>query len=613
MEGRVPQSPRSRLRGPSPTRIGALATAVVLALAGPLVAPPLAQASLAGSTFDGGDGNLTVDTQGGTDWANVGDVHTGVDPPSGSSFGGGTVEDDPTASVVTGPVPPDKDDLSRFYVDSELGSNQHTYLYLGWERPVGLGSADVDFEISQNPSTGLASSSTGHVTLDRTAGDLLVTYDFSGGGAPTLGLDTWLTAAGGGSVSQSVSANTLPCWGRHVDLGPVSEAAVNSVHVTDPLQAGSPSLGVGQFGEAAVDLTAAGVFTPGACQTFSSAFVKSRSSGSFAAPVTDFIAPTHADVSNCGAITIHNRTQNGDGTFGYSTIGSLSPTSFSLSGGQSRAYTGVPSGSYVVHENLPAGQRANGWTLADLTCATSGRDTIATPSSATVVITLGAGGNVYCTYTNHIKLHPGIRASLSPPATHVGGSARDGATLTGATSGAGGTVAYTAYTDDRCTQGARDAGTVTVVDANVPDSDSLAFNSAGSFYWRAVYSGDANNTEATSRCTDGRLRVDKLQPGVSGRQHVVPNDSFTLSGTTGGAGGTITFRLFDPTHASCSGTPVFTETVDVNGDGTYSTANTKTRAGTPGSWRWESTYSGDRNNHPVTSTCGAERFTIANH
>ena len=94
----------SRLRGPSPTRLGALATAVVLALAGPLVAPPLAQANLAGSTFEGGDGNLTVDTQGGTDWANVGDVHTGVDRPSGSSFEGGTVEDDPSASVVTGPV-----------------------------------------------------------------------------------------------------------------------------------------------------------------------------------------------------------------------------------------------------------------------------------------------------------------------------------------------------------------------------------------------------------------------------------------------------------------------------------------------------------------------------
>jgi len=95
-------------------------------------------------------------------------------------------------------------------------------------------------------------------------------------------------------------------------------------------------------------------------------------------------------------------------------------------------------------------------------------------------------------------------------------------------------------------------------------------------------------------------------------QHLIPNDDATLSGVTGNAGGTLTFDLFSPSDASCAGTPAFTQTVNVSGNGTYSTTNTSFIASAEGTWRWQVAYSGDANNEGSTSACGVERFTIAN-
>jgi hypothetical protein len=75
----------------------------------------------------------------------------GDDLPSGrddNAFGMGTKEDDPNVSVVTGSIPPNKSDLTRFYVANEFVSGSN-FLYLAWERSNVLGSANMDFEINQ--------------------------------------------------------------------------------------------------------------------------------------------------------------------------------------------------------------------------------------------------------------------------------------------------------------------------------------------------------------------------------------------------------------------------------------------------------------------------------
>jgi hypothetical protein len=668
-------------------------------------------ANLPGSTFEGNDGNLVVNTAGNSDWANAPHLVRGDDLASGgsdNSFGQGSKEDDPNVSVVTGSIPPQKSDLTRFYVGSELVSGSN-YLYLAWERTNQLGSANMDFELNQSAQPDL--TTTGSKTLVRTAGDILITFDFGGSGNPVLGLLKWVTS---GATSQCFSANKLPCWGNRVDLSAAgfAEGAVNSVAVTDPIA--GVDLQSNTFGEAAINLTAANVFPPGTCEALGSAFLKSRSSASFPAEVKDFVAPQPVNISNCGSITIHKVTENGDSSFGYTTTGGLSPSTFSLANGGTRLYSSLQAGPYSVTENLTAAQVTAGWTLKSLACSGGTTST----SGSTANITLAAGEAIDCTYTNHRKLSPTIATTLSAnpvdvgtavhdssaltgatsnaggtvtytvytnsscstgaqsagtktvsngvvpdsdPITfntagdfywqavysgdtnnngatsacteehlvvnklrptiattlsanpvNVGSTVHDSSALTGATSNAGGTITYTVYTNSSCTTGAQAAGTKTVTNGVVPDSNPITFNTAGDFYWQAVYSGDSNNNAATSACTEEHLVVNKLQPGVVTAQHLIPNDDFTLSGATSNAGGTITFKLYAPSDATCSGAAALTQTVNVNGNGTYSTTNTSFVASTEGTWRWQSSYSGDSNNQAATSSCGTERFTIAN-
>jgi hypothetical protein len=394
--------------------VAAVATALGLTFAGPVLA------NLPGSTFESNDGNLIVNTPGNTDWVNAPNRVRGDDLPSGrtdNSFGQGTKEDDPMVSVVTGSIPPQKSDLTRFYVASEFASNSN-FLYLTWERSNVLGSANMDFEINQMTQPDL--TTTGPKTLVRTAGDLLVTFDFGGSGSPVLGLLKWVTT---GAASQCFSTNALPCWGNRVDLSAAgfADGAVNAVTVSDPIA--NVSLPAGTFGEAAVNLTAAGVFPPGTCEAFGSAFLKSRSSASFPAEVKDFVAPQPVNISNCGFINIikHTDPRGINQDFGYtSTIPATAscsldstPGSFTLNdsagvdpsppittGTANTEHCGnVPAGTYTATE----GADPPNFAFESLVCTVDGPGSFTT-SGKTATITVAPNGTVTCTYTNKIQL-----------------------------------------------------------------------------------------------------------------------------------------------------------------------------------------------------------------
>jgi hypothetical protein len=107
-----------------------------------------------------------------------------------------------------------------------------------------------------------------------------------------------------------------------------------------------------------------------------------------------------------------------------------------------------------------------------------------------------------------VQAKPSINTNLSASTITVGQSIHDSATLTGATSDAGGTVTYSVFGNNTCTGTAvANGGTKTVTNGVVPDSDNVTFNSAGTFYWQASYSGDAKNVSAKSVCTSEQLRV----------------------------------------------------------------------------------------------------------
>lgn len=126
----------------------------------------------------------------------------------------------------------------------------------------------------------------------------------------------------------------------------------------------------------------------------------------------------------------------------------------------------------------------------------------------------GDGNNIgvtsACTseVTTVTKDGPSISTQLSATAIPVGNTASDTATLTGATSNATGTVTFTIYSD-ACTTMATtgtgneinvQAGSAAVSGNGTYASATVKFYKAGTYYWQAVYSGDANNVSAKSAC-----------------------------------------------------------------------------------------------------------------
>ena len=76
---------------------------------------------------------------------------------------------------------------------------------------------------------------------------------------------------------------------------------------------------------------------------------------------------------------------------------------------------------------------------------------------------------------------------------------------------------------------------------------------------------------------------------------------------TGGSSptGTVTFNLYG--NASCTGTPLFTDTETLSGGTATSAGYTTTATGTD---YWVATYNGDSRNNPVTSGCADEPVTV---
>jgi len=100
------------------------------------------------------------------------------------------------------------------------------------------------------------------------------------------------------------------------------------------------------------------------------------------------------------------------------------------------------------------------------------------------------------------KTSPSLSTNPSSFNIGAGGSVTDTATLSEATSNAGGTVTYQLWSDDTC--GASGGSnvqtyTVTVTGGAVP-SVSFTINTPGSYSIEASYSGDSNNKGATSGC-----------------------------------------------------------------------------------------------------------------
>jgi hypothetical protein len=208
---------------------------------------------------------------------------------------------------------------------------------------------------------------------------------------------------------------------------------------------------------------------------------------------------------------------------------------------------------------------------------------------------------------------PSISTQLSATALDIGGSDYDTATLSGSGASAGGTVTYDVYSDANCSGLISTLAAVTVTNGAVPNSPNWTPNSAGTDYFVASYSGDANNAPAVSGCSAEPVTVSPNAPTISTQLSVTTvtvggtvYDAATLAGATTSAGGTVTYRVYS--SASCSGLITTLGPLTVTNDSVPNSPTwTATSAGT---YYFVASYSGDTNNTSAVSGCGAEPVSV---
>ena len=298
LEGRLPARPARHL----PTAV----LAAILSLGG-IVAHPVGAVVVGPGTLGGfeQEGNLVVDTPTNLDWANQPGVVKVIDDTLDSGFRGSSKEEDPANWVCQNDragVNPGKDNVLRAYVNPRI-SAAGAYLDLAYVREVGQGDTHVNFEFNQLGQVG--GYEPGPCPIQRTVGDLLITYDFGGTSTATSIVRAWRWT---GTAWQEVAAQTL-----------AAAAASNTEPVPDPL-AGGATIPYRGFGEITIDLnTIPGL--PLTCPGLGYVNVRSRSSGeSFTSALQDKLPTAEVDLNTCGTVKLNKvddlGTPLGGATFG---------------------------------------------------------------------------------------------------------------------------------------------------------------------------------------------------------------------------------------------------------------------------------------------------------
>lgn len=207
------------------------------------------------------------------------------------------------------------------------------------------------------------------------------------------------------------------------------------------------------------------------------------------------------------------------------------------------------------------------------------------------------------------KAKPAIVTHADAEVT-VGETFNDVATLSGGNNPTG-SITFRLYApgDTSCADAAIFTDSVAVAGNGDYASASYTSTATGTYRWIASYSGDANNEPASGACNDSdeNTVVKKQTPAITTQvssAEVVIGTSFHDTATLSGGfepTGSITFEVYGPDDADCTGAVVFTDTVSVDGNGDYDSA-----AFTPshvGKYRWIASYSGDGNNEAAAGAC----------
>jgi hypothetical protein len=187
---------------------------------------------------------------------------------------------------------------------------------------------------------------------------------------------------------------------------------------------------------------------------------------------------------------------------------------------------------------------------------------------------------------------------------------------------AGGTVTFTAYGPNDATCANAPAFTSAAIPVNgdgTYSSGDFKPTLAGTYLWVASYTGDPPNTSGpvSTSCGDPNESsvIIQLQPSMTTGQFFYPNDSATVTVTSGAGNlnGSVHFQLF--TTSDCSGNALVDETKSVGGDTTVtvSTSNTTVKVDASGTTNlyWLVGYSSQNGGQKdITGVCGNENSIL---
>jgi hypothetical protein len=562
------------------------------------------------------------------------------------------------------------------YEDPDTGDE---ILYFALERNANTGTANVAFWFLQDEN--VACESPGGATPfvgNHVDGDILVVSEFTQGGVvSTIQAYRWDGGADG-SLNEDPVAEGVDCTttaGEDTVCGKVNTGTITTPWLTSNKQDGvGHSLRISEFFEGGINLTDAELGN----RCFNVFMADTRSSTSLTATLFDFsrgqlgqcdsttvTTPKAADgttnfvngtdipatgrleVRDSALITVTGvDTFDADVTFFLCGPGTLSSATDVCDDGGVQIGDPVPvtaSGTYVSDDD------AAFLTAAGRYCwraEFSGDDTVGVPPSGDA--SLGECFTVdplqptmVTTATRPTPVPFGQpitdTIALSGTANQEGTDGTAPETTINATRGLGanGTLSVTVFGPDSCSTVAHGPITLNVNGdgsyGGVGSTLQFTPTAPGQYVFVASYSGDSPNTLgiAATACASQpdaeKVTVEQIPTDIKTRQSWFPNDTATVSATSGNlaAGGSVQFELF--TNATCTAPSVYAQTVPVPGGAASAevgTTNTTYRIATGytdpadstvGRHSWRVTYTpaaADTAHRGSRSTCDSEHFNI---
>jgi hypothetical protein len=339
----------------------------------------------------------------------------------------------------------------------------------------------------------------------------------------------------------------------------------------------------------------------------------------FRAVFTNTIEGTPFTATSAAAtLAVGKATTTLSSTATSATLGGSITDTATLGGGAS------PGGSLVFNAYGPNDLSCSGAVAFTRTVALSGNggyeSTAFTPTAAgdyrwTVVYSGDANNEPAasaCNAANEKSTVAKVGTTLSTTASGgaAGGTIADSGTLAGATNPTG-TITFKAYgpNDATCAGAAAFTGTASVTANGSYGSGNLGPPSAGEYRWTAAYSGDANNEASSSACgapgeTSG---VTKATPTLTTAASDATlggsiDDVATLAGGVNPSG-SIEFKVYGPGDPTCAAAALYSQADTVSANGSYDSGEYQPTS--TGAYHWKVVYSGDADDQPVTSACGA--------